>query len=380
MRLLERLLIDVIGRYVPGVDREALRVNILQRRASLTAIDLCPLLRPDPAVFVLLDVPFELVRPSTLALLNISLPGSIRAEASGLHLRFVHVPFRRAPHVPAVTRCLDRLKRASLAEGERQATGLFANMLQTFLPVLMDSLHISVTDITAIFELSSLMSIHVVMDSVQTTRDTAYTAAEGGGLAKDIVVRGLSISLGDTPLFSLVECVLMLRNKNGAYDIDVRIPDPLRLSLGDALVCVVSSLRAEATLWASANSYHRPDVPASANGLRWWRYAVRVVMRSGGGNIESDFGRSRLRRCVEYHRLHLDRLNRGDRVSAAVREKCRQLEMDLDVETLLLVRARARKAVLAEKAIVPIRSTRTSAPLSARWARLMTMASRLTVH
>jgi hypothetical protein len=213
----------------------------------------------------------------------------------------------------------------------------------------MDSLHVSITDVSAVFEFSATSSVHVSMDAVRTMA-VGTGAGSDSALAKDVAVRGLTVSVDGKVVFSLVECVLTLRNRSGEYCVDVRIPDPLRVSLGDAVVRIVSELRAEAALWTCAAVYRRPDAPASAESRCWWRYAVRVVMRSGGGRIEDDFGLARLRRCAEYHRLHIDRLNRAGRASAATRDKCYLLESQIDVETLLLLRARARKAVLVEKA------------------------------
>lgn len=78
---------------------------------------------------------------------------------------------------------------------------------------------------------------------------------------------------------------------------------------------------------------------------------MRVVMRSGGcGHIKPDFGRSGLRRCVDYHRAHLERLNRGRKVRRGVLETCLKLEDELDVETVLLLRAKARRSVRSEMA------------------------------
>lgn len=394
MRLFERVILDVIGRYVPGVDTDALRVDLLHQRATLSNVDLAP---PGhvPPTLLFMGVPFAISAPSGLDSLNVSFSGGkFRADASGLVLHLRHIRYEYSAANVGVNDALARSKRTLLAEAERQATGLFGTLLGKFFPLLLDKLQVSVSNIRIIIHLAGGHDLELCMESLRTSSvsgtdldiapagEGVWTADDAshseslslgsdedavpaeaavhspvvsgtsrGGLAKDIVVRGVAAHLNEANVFRLVETVLRLRHKLGEFVVDVRVGDPLAFFIGDALADELCALRRDSSLWEFAAIYRRPRHSPMDEPNAWWRFAVRVIMRSTGcGHIEADQGRSRLRRCVEYHRLHLERLKRGNRTPASTLERCRNLEEVLDVETVLLLRSRARNAVRAEEA------------------------------
>lgn len=384
MRLLERLLIDVIGKYVPDVDLAKLKVDILQQRASLSSVNLAPpgLVLP---TFLVAGVPFQLAAPSTLDTLNLSLDGGlVRADAAGLVIHLSHVPYHRGAADPSVLAALTRATRTALAEAERHATGLFGQLLYKFLPVLMDKLQLTVRDVRIHIQLPAGHRLVFGVDEVRT-ESVAYVAicdaiaggcelagggaacvaekgmapaerrqtavAVAGDLAKDVHLREVSLALDEDSVLALVECVLKLRYRLGQYDVDLRVDHPFKFVIADALTEEMLALSRESGLWQFAAQYGRPRELAISAPQSWWRFAVRVIMRSRGcGHIAPDFGRSRLSWCVEYHQAHLERLNRGSKVRREVLESCLRLEDLLDVETVLLLRAKARKLVRTETA------------------------------
>jgi hypothetical protein len=387
MRLLERVLIDVIGRYVPDVDLQKLRVDLLQQRASLLSVNLAPAGQTPPTL-LLAGVPFILAAPSTLDVLNVSFQGGLlRADASGLVVHLVQIPYHRSAGNVGVSDALARAKRTALAEAERQATGLFGTLLNKFFPLLMEKLQVSVTDVRFVVKLVSGHSLEVCLGELRTESvaydsgrtdtnsgeggdggDPAVDAGGFGGsrhamavtntpvavagdLAKDVAACNVAVCLEGKPLFRLVECLVRLRYRLGEYGVDLRVGDPLQFVVRNALIDELLALRRETGLWEGAAKYQRPKQSARDAPAAWWRYANRVIMRSGGcGHIAEDFGRSKLVRCAKYHRAHLERLNNGNRTGAATLEECRLLEEALDVETVQLLRARARMAVRAETA------------------------------
>jgi hypothetical protein len=384
MRLLERVLIDVIGRYFPDVDLQKLKLDLLHQRASLSNVNLAPAGQVTPTVF-LAGLPFTLLAPSTLDSLDVWFDGGrLRAEASGLHLHLVHIPYERCAGNTAVNDAFARAKRSALAEAERQATGLFGQLLNKLLPVLMQKVQFYIADVQVVVELGGRHVFELAIDELRTAnvryrpiakhetggdrkrwdgKEKAPTGgslehsvidgslAAAGDLAKDVTLRGVTLSLGCQDILSLVECTLKLRYRLGEYDVELRLEHPLKVVVSNALTEALVALRRETILWEIAAKYRRPDRAAAETPAKWWRFAVRMLMRSTGcGHLSPDFGRSKLMRCVEYYQSHLERLGKGNRAGAATLERCRSLEDALDVETLIMLRSRARRSVRTETA------------------------------
>lgn len=387
MRLLERVLIDVIGRYVPDVDLQKLKVDLLHQRANLSSVNLAPDGHVAPTVF-LAGLPFTLVAPSTLKSLDVWFDsGRLRANGAGLHLRLVHIPYNRCAGNCAVNDALERAKRASLAEAERQATGIFGKLLNNLLPLLMQKVQFVMTDVRVSVEFGGKHVFHVFIDRLQTTSvdytplskydagglhtggpedqskgssssNTTATSSSADGpvvvagdLAKDVLLEGVSLTLGRQSILSLLRCTLKLRYRLEEYGVELNVDDALKFLMTKVLSEALLALQRENKLWQVAAKYKRPRTSVSETPLEWWRFTVRMLMRSSGcGHWSADFGRSMLTRCVAYYNAHLERLSRGNRANAAVVETCLELEDVLDVETIIFVRSRARNKVRAQTA------------------------------
>lgn len=387
MRLLERVLIDVIGRYVPDVDLQKLKVDLLHQRANLSSVNLAPEGHVAPTVF-LAGLPFTLLAPSTLKSLDVWFDGGrLRADGSGLSLRLVHVPYKHCAGNTAVNDAFARAKRTALAEAERQATGIFGQLLNNLLPVLMHKVQFVMTDVHVSVEFGGKHFINVSVDRLQTTnvdyapiskydaggvqiRDprqrskgaapsipsSSASSVDGlvavaGDLAKDVVLEGVSLTLGRQPILSLVHCALKLRYRLGEYDVELCVNDPLKCVISKILTEALLALRREIGMWEIAAKYGRPRQSALEKPVEWWRFIVRMLMRSSGcGHLSADFGRTRLLRCVAYYNAHLERLSKGNRAKSSTVEICCELEDILDVETITFVRSRARNNVRTQTA------------------------------
>jgi hypothetical protein len=195
-------------------------------------------------------------------------------------------------------------------------------------------------------------SCHVAKVTLEYASLSSVSGREGssGELAKDIYVRGLRVMFNDLEVVSLISFVLELRYYSGQLEVSVRFDDTLRTALSDQFADMVATLRRDSDTWECSSVFGRPSEQVSNAAKEWWRYGVRVLMRNNGGLKDLDSFLDHLRMCREYHNLHVARLRKGGQVAAAERERCEQIESHLSVETVLLLRGKARKAVRADQA------------------------------
>lgn len=341
-------MLDVFGRYIPVLNREALRVDLLSKRASLSSLDLSPESLPHPYVVLLRNVPLALARGSFLSALELLFKGEFRVEASGIRLYLEQIPFRSTPGSQPVNDAISRLKRARLAEGERKASGMFGRLLRKYMPLLMHRLHIYIRELCFMLRFDGGNLLVVSVDAIETLVVPEPNTVPGD-VSRDFVIKDLNVQFNDRNILHLTECTIMLRYRGGEYSVCIRIGDELRLTLYDDLADQVLSFQNEEVLWRSAARYGRPCDPVLDCPRAWWKYACRNLLKRGQGYFEEDYLKSRLAICAEYQRLHLMRLNRPG-YNVKVLERCQEIENVLDVETVLFLRSKARSHVLAEKA------------------------------
>lgn len=338
----------VVGRYLPDVSREAFRLDLLNKRAFVADVDLTPSSLSRSHVFLLGNVPFALSRGSFLSALNISYQTDLRIEALGLRLCLEQVPYSTARGAACVNEAFFRKKRASQAEGERKASGIFGRLLQRYLPVLMNRLQISFNEFCFLFRFEGGAVMVVSVDSIETMVVNDKNSA-AGDVSRDVVVKDLKIEFNDLTVLHLAECVIMLRYSDGEYSVDIRVVNGLHVSVNDAVASQALAFKSETELWNFACLHRRPIESIVNSPKSWWLYAARCITKQGGAFFQRSFLRSRIGLCKEYESLHLQRLNRRG-TDLPTLERCQELEYMLDVDTVLFLRSKAGQLVAAERA------------------------------
>jgi hypothetical protein len=264
-------------------------------------------------------------------------------------LCFVEIPFADAAGDESVRQAFGRRKRALLAEGERRATGLFAKLVRKVLPLLMQRLQATVTDAKIICQFSSGMHMQLTLDRASLAPLTSATAVQRD-LVRELAVAGLRVVVDGLPVFEVEECSAKLVYRAGELEIDVRLASGVSVSMSDVIADQAAFFRRKADLWECAYQFGRPVEKVQNTARAWWRYAVRVLMRNNGALKGYDENMSTLRSCIEYYDMHVARLRKGGPINARDRDRCERLEDVLSVETVLLLRGKARKAVRADQA------------------------------
>lgn len=347
MGVLETVLREVIGSYLPFIDEELIHIDLLRGTCRVSDLDYEP--APPPVSF-LGQLPFELSRIKV---------GDLEIGASwsgGPELRFeaedVDVWLREREWNDNVDEVVvsaqSRAKRKTLADGERaEAT---KNWMQSLVPGLLDSVRLEIRNVSVTVELCSGISLTLRLDGLETSMPSKNF---GLNLEKEFKVRCLSVVMNaergeDVAVVHPLTFSVALNYSKGVLAVDVMVTDRMSIGVDSFLMEQFWGVTERVKDWNRAVLSGRPPRNALKNSpKRLWRYAIRCVSgctpQLQEGKILQSF-----RDCQMYTELHIRRLRKTSKLTAAEEKKISDLEQTLDADMILMLRVKARREARAE--------------------------------
>ncbi len=371
MRLLAKVLVDRIGEYLPGLDTEQLRVDVLNGRCFVEDAD-CT--RGPITSFV--GIPFRLAA-GHIGSLELSVPwkslssAPVKLCAKNVSLRFEEISFPN--HLSEVrdafraARIREKLRK--IADGEKRES-IVQRLLRRLLPLILDRVEVDLSNISVEFTLSEKYHISLNLGSISTKENSLSLS---GDLSKQLCFTDISLdvyqrcdsnsSQGDEEglvdfnfvpgkwtrkqvlYFPKVEAGL--RVDGGSFSAILDVPCAVTVKLDSVLVGVLVSLKRNHYRWELLLSEKpfllRPNHSPSSNPSAWWAYAVHLVTRENNGLSYSSC-------CDEYRKLYIRRLTLGQKLEPSDFDRITELEDLLDVGTLVSLRAQASNTIFVDGA------------------------------
>lgn len=366
MGVFRALSLDFLRQFFPSL-YESMRVDPLRGFFSLTNVEI-----PTSEPFTIASYPLQ-VESGTVGSLSLHLPWMhITTTPVRVVARAVHVTLKEPPEsaqsavFAALLGASQGAKHRRIIEAETDVTP-FTRAIQKLLPFLLHRVELDLCDIQLSIRFSTNYTVRCTLSSITTHAPTSSHA----DLAKTFVLKSFSIQVWSTPS-SQVPCAkaestsnevtkdhellslniasaeLMLTLTNSQYDFDLTFPRRVPLLAHANLLPFLQKVFARRHFWHVALIYKRPAVDVKEDPSAWFQYTVRAVRGSLGTKapLRVSTVRRVFRACVEYQRLHVLQLQR--RLSVSDESTLHELESELDLDAILLIRAHARKYVLAD--------------------------------
>ena len=371
MRLLAKVLVDRIGEYLPGLDTEQLRVEVLNGRCFVENADCTP-----GPITAFAGIPFRLAG-GHIGSLELSFPwkslstAPVKLRAKNVSLQFEEIKFPN--HLNEVrdsfraARIREKLR--NIADGEKRDS-IVQRLLRKLLPLILDRVEVDLSDISIGFTLAKNYHVSLNLGSISTKENSP---ALSGDLSKQLCFSDISldvfkkwdstVSVDDEE--SLVELNFVagkwirsqvlhfpkveagLRVDGGSVSVIIDFPSAISLRLDSMLIGILLSLKRNRYRWdllsREKRLLPRPSFDPSINASAWWMYAVHLVVREKNGLNYSSY-------CEEYRSLHIRRLTLGHRLEQGDFDRILELEDLLDVGTLVSQRAQASNAIFVDGA------------------------------
>lgn len=357
---------DFVRQYFPRL-YESMRVDPLRGFFSLQNVEI-----PSSLPFTIASYPLQ-VESGTVGSLSLHLPwmhlttAPIRVVARAVHVVLREPTESTQPAVfAALVGDLQRAKHRRIIEAETDVTP-FTRALQKLLPFLLHRVELDLCDIQLSIRFSTNCMIRFTLSSISTHAQTSSHV----DLAKTFVMKSFSIQVFSTPSsrvsceesesatkekvpnqellsFNISSAELMLTLANSQYDFNLNFPHRVPVVAHANLLPSLRNVFARRDFWQTALVYGRPGVNVGSDPVAWFRYAMRAVRGTLGTTppLRLSVVLRVFRACIEYQRLHVLQLRQ--RLSITDESALHELESELDLEAILLIRAHARKYVLAE--------------------------------
>lgn len=361
MGLLQALAFESLGGYFPGLDLDSQRLNLLRGRLDLKDVDLTP-----GQIFTVSGFPFRL-SSGRIGALSVYLPWplsySAHVEINARHIELCFSEIGFANSQPEVFAALQdanrRQKNRILAESER-AESAITRALQKFLPILLDRVEVSMAHVNLSLQFADGSAAKFSLSSFETTSAEGIggRAAKSNGtdLFKTVNAKGISCTLQreGVNLIAVEQslCCLQLGLRSGVFEVDLTLSEPISVVVHCALASFLRRAKRRVAAWAVAKRHGRPIQSVGENPRAWFQYAVRAVKeREGLTSVKVSLARLQalVPTILEYKHLHVLRLRKNEVLQKAEEDRIAEIEDSLDSEMILLVRRRARSAVMAEE-------------------------------
>lgn len=357
---------DFVRQYFPRL-YESMRVDPLRGFFSLQNVEI-----PSSLPFTIGSYPLQ-VESGTVGSLSLHLPWMhltttpIRVVARAVHIVLREPEESAQPAVfAALVGDLQRAKHRRIIEAETDVTP-FTRALQKLLPFLLHRVELDLCDIQLSIRFSTNCMIRLSLSSITTHAPTSSHV----DLAKTFVLKSFSIQVFSVSS-SRVSCEesecatkekaqnqellslnvssaeLMLTLANSQYDFNLNFTRRIPVVAHANLLPSLRNVFARRDFWQTALVYGRPAVNVGSDPGAWFRYVMRAVRGTLGTTppLRLSVVLRVFRACIEYQRLHVLQLRQ--RLSVTDESTLHELESELDLEAILIIRAHARKYVLAE--------------------------------
>ncbi len=308
MRLLQKIILDSIGEYLPGLDKEQLRVDVLNGRCSLENVDCTP-----GPVLAFADFPFRLVA-GHIGNLELTVPwkslsnSPVRICAKNVSLRFEEVPFpTRIDEVCAAFKTSKRrTKLRSIAHGEKRAS-MISRLLHKLLPLILHHVEVDFADVSISVTLAAGFHVSLQFSKIATS-ENAPTAASSHqqqtstdlskllqvtDVAIDVFKRcseeaetgnGSIVTVNSLPgvwwkerVFSIPKFDVCLSFDGGSLAVIFDIPCAVVLTLPVILIDLLLSLKKSCSRWKIVQYpsvvHSRPKLRPAQDPRAWFQYA-----------------------------------------------------------------------------------------------------------
>lgn len=376
MRVLQKILLDSISEYLPGLDKEQLCVDVLNGRCTVENAD-C---KPGP-VFAFADFPFRLAS-GHIGSLELQVPwkslstSPVRICANDVSFRFEEIPFPfRLDEVREAFRTSRRrAKLRSIADAEKR-TSMISRLVQKLLPYILDHFDVDLKNITFGFSLADGYHARVHFDKIKTTEIGSpgrnSTQRHLSDLSKLLEVSNVSVQIFKQlpassnnkedivkldfsqdrwmkrEILAVPKLEVSLSVNGGASALIFDVPCTVSISIENILLDAISSFRKNHSRWhlllCGEELRTRPKCPPSKNARAWFAYIAQHALNN---KHRPDFKAL----CDEYRSLHVRRISASHRLESTEDDRITELEELLDVHTLLALRSQANNELLVDGA------------------------------
>lgn len=396
MRLLQQFILDSIAEHLPGIDKEQLRVDVLNGRCTLENVDCTP-----GPVLSFDGFPFHLAA-GRIGNLELKVPwkslssSPVRVCAENVSLRLEEIPFasRMAEVRDAFSTAKRRAKLRSIADGERRAS-MVSRLLQKLLPLFLAHVEVDLTDVEICITLADGFHAALHFDKIATSDTSGSRAGQqqsAGDLSKQLQIGNVRVDVfkrcdamtdfdkvddlcrlefmdglwKKATVFCIPKFEVSLNFDGGAVALMFEIPCAVVLTLHTILIDLLLAFKKSRLRWSAAHVrwcimhnrtslLSQPLLRPAQDPKSWFRYAAQEAV-----NLKRGAGLKAL--SDEYKSLHLRRLTANHLLQPAENDRISVLEEILEIRTILTLRDQASREVLVDEA-----TTLATGDLLSRW-------------